>query len=161
MIIGNINDFISDEVIEKSKKQAKIFFEKNPRGRSIDRIFQDTLYGEIAELAVACYFKGYQVPFEISYYDVDSPYGKIEVKHTRINSNYWEFFAGYYDHFLYNAHRIDKIVLVKIEENGDLNLKYVANAKTFHHYIRQSKFDENVFYIAESTAIRDRNLEKL
>jgi len=162
MIIGNVNDFLSYDLIKKSENQAKIFYDNNPRNRDFNRIFMDTLYGEISELAVAKYFNGIQIPFDISYYDVETSIGeKIEVKHTRIITKYWQFFKGHYDYFLNNAGKIDKIVLVQILNNGDLNLKYIANAKTFHHYIRQSKFNDNIMYIAESTMQRDGYLQIL
>lgn len=158
MIIGNVNEFLSYDLFKKVENQTNIFYNSNSRNRDYNRIFKDTLYGEISELAIARYYNGTQVSFEISYYDVDSPRGKIEVKHTRINSNYWEFFNGQYNHFLNNVDKIDIIVLVQILPNGDLNLRYEANAKEFHKYIRKSQFNENIYYIAETTAIRDENL---
>ena len=162
MIIGNISEFISYDLFKKVENQANIFYNQNPRNRNFNRIFMDTLYGEVSELAVARYFNGTQVPFEISYYDVETPSGeKIEVKHTRYNSKYWNFYSGHYDHFLNNANKLDKIVLVQILDNGDLNLRYIANAKTFHHYIRQSKFEDDVYFIADIPAIQDGNLQVL
>jgi len=162
MIIGNISEFISYDLFKKIENQAIIFYNQNSRNRDFNTIFTDTLNGEVSELAVARYFNGTQVPFEISYYDVETQSGeKIEVKHTRYNSKYWNFYSGHYDHFLKNADKLDKIVLVQILKNGDLDLKYIANAKTFHRYIRKSKFEDNVSFIANVSAVQDGNLEIL
>jgi len=139
MIIGNVNEFLSYDLFKRSEKYAEKFQKgKRVNGRSFDRIFKDTLYGEISELAVARFFNGKQVPFSIAYYDVETERGeKIEVKHTRRITKYWEFYKNQYDFFFQNAHKIDKIVLVQIFPNGDLNLKYIANAKTFEEYVRE------------------------
>ena len=159
MIIGNLSDFIDYDLFKKVEEQSKIFYKNNPRGRTFNQIFYDTFVGEACELAAANFYNGKQVPFNISYYDIETSNGeKIEVKHTRIISKYWNFNIDYYKHFLQNTNKIDKIILIELFPNGNLNLKFEMEANSFQNYIRKSQFNSN-YYIAVDTAIKDGKLK--
>jgi len=158
MIIGNISEFINYDFFKKVEDYAKIFYKNNSRGRSFNQVFYDTFIGEACEVCAAKFYNGKQVPFNISYYDIVSLNGeKIEVKHTRKISKYWNFNLEYYKHFLQNSDKIDKIILIEVFPNGDLNLKFEMDAFYFQKYIRKSKFNSN-HYIAIDPAVKDGKL---
>ena len=49
LYIGNVKQYDTQELRDKVKRLTDIFYDKNPRGRSKERIYKDTFYGEIAE----------------------------------------------------------------------------------------------------------------
>jgi hypothetical protein len=150
--IGNIEEIITDEFIETCKKHAKIY---KTYGRTPEQILEQTINGEAVEFLVIKKLGFKAVPFEISEYDAIDKNEKIEIKHTIKNEKWWTYNPKSYSHFLKNSQKIDKIILCYLnKENGDVFLKFEANAKLFIEYSKQSNFNSNFYF---NTEIAQRN----
>lgn len=140
--IGNKRDVLTEDVVMKCKEYAKRIFHGNRHGnRSFEQILKDTIDGEASELLIANYYGIKQVPFEISEYDLVTNEGKrIEVKLTKTNRDWWVFCIKRYYWFLKHAHMIDYIFYCYMDKNGDVYVKFCADAKTFKDFIQESMY---------------------
>ena len=143
--IGNVDNVITPELIEICTERANNF---KTRGRDIDRIVYNTVIGEAVELLVCRYFNLHQVDFDIMEYDAIDKNGiRYEIKHTNKNEKWWNYNNDNYSYFLANAFKIDYIVLCYHDKNdGNVYLKFKADAISFNDFSSVSKFNNNHYY---------------
>lgn len=148
--IGNIN-VVDSTLTNICIERAKNF---KTRGRDINTIIQHTIIGEAVELLVCRYFNLLQVDFDIMEYDaIDKNGVRYEIKHTSSDDKWWNYTPDNYSYFLTNAHKIDFIILCyHNNETGDIYLKFVAKAPTFHLYTSPSKFNGKHYYNVDIAA---------
>lgn len=154
IMIGNIKEVITPRFKEEVLAHAQIFFEKNPRGRTLKQVREQTLYGDAVELLVCRFLKLNRSAFAISHYDgTDGRGRKYEIKHTTIDSKYWNYDPGTYSHFLRNAHNLDFIVLCYVDkETNNVFIKFKADAKTFAANSNDSQYNAGQKYYKHTLA---------
>lgn len=77
-------------------------------------------------------------------YDVDYNGQHLEIKTTTLDSTYWKIKEStpgvpVISYFLKNTDVIDFIALLYINDEYDVYLKYIADAKTFSKYMEKSQ----------------------
>lgn len=143
--IGNVSEKIKNpNFIEYCKKLCTNFKSNN---RTEEEIFHHTLYGEAIEDLVCEKFGLAKVGFDIPEYDAIKDNKKYEIKHTISESDWWVYNPLNYEFFIKNSNDLDYIILIYLnKQNGDIFLKYVANAKTFKKYSRKSSYNDKFIY---------------
>ena len=143
--IGNINDVITEELVNTCTLRAQKF---KRRGRNIELIIHHTIIGEAVELLVCAYSNLKQTDFETMEYDATDNNGlKYEIKHTNKNDKWWNYSADNYSFFLENALDLDYIILCYHDnETGNVYLKFKADAETFENYSAQSNYNDKLYY---------------
>lgn len=143
--IGNVADVITPELIELCSERANKF---KTRGRDINSIMYNTVIGEAVELLVCRHFNLHQVDFDIMEYDAIDKNGiRYEIKHTNKDEKWWNYNSDNYSYFLANAYKLDYIVLCYHDKaDGNVYLKFKADAPTFNDFSRVSKFNNNHYY---------------
>ena len=143
--IGNINDVITEELVNTCTLRAQKF---KRRGRNIELIIHHTIIGEAVELLVCACSNLKQTDFETMEYDATDNNGlKYEIKHTNKNDKWWNYSADNYSFFLQNALDLDYIILCYHDNNtGNVYLKFKADAETFENYSAQSNYNDKLYY---------------
>lgn len=143
--IGNVNDVITEELINTCTLRAQKF---KRRGRNIELIIHHTIIGEAVELLVCAAADLIQTSFETMEYDATDNNGcKYEIKHTNKNDKWWNYTADNYSFFLENALDLDYIILCYHDtETGNVYLKFKADAPTFENYSAQSNYNTKHYY---------------
>lgn len=143
--IGNINDVVTEELINTCTLRAQNF---KRRGRKIDVIIQHTIIGEAVELLVCACSNLKQTTFETMEYDATDDKGrKYEIKHTNKNDKWWNYSADNYSFFLANADKLDYIILCYHDiDTGNVYLKFKAEAALFEGYSTKSKYNNKHYY---------------
>ena len=143
LFLGNINHLKNNtDFYEECFEMAKQYKTNN---RSFAEILEQTVSGEAVERIACQALKLEQSPFENAKYDAIGTNGGIyEIKHTIINAKWWNF--KNYEYFLENSHEIDYIILCFLDVNGDVYLKWKADAPSFKDYIASSKFTDGYYY---------------
>lgn len=157
-LIGNVKSIINDEFIAKCTEMAKQF---NPGTRELSEVISHTIGGEAVEILVCKYFNLTQSDFGIMEYDAYDKHGRqYEIKHTVINSKWWNYNPSNYKFFLDNAYKLDYIVLCYYDKNtGDVYLKFRADAKSFADYSSYSKYNNNCYYNNKKAVAADACIE--
>lgn len=139
--LGNLKDVQTEHFMRACVYHAQKY---NAQGRTFDVVLRDTVYGESCELLVGNYFGYAPVPFEEPRFDLQDQHGRMfEVKHTKMNTEYWNFTLEKYNFFVKNAQDIDSIFLVYVDSKEDAYLKYKANADNFIKYVSPTKYPSN------------------
>lgn len=143
--IGNINDVVTEDLIDICTERANNF---KTRNRDINTIIQHTIIGEAVELLVCASCNLIQTPFNVMEYDAsDNNSLKYEIKHTSKNDKWWNYTADNYSFFLQNALDLDYIILCYHDnETGNVYLKFKADAETFESYSAQSNYNKKHYY---------------
>ena len=152
--IGNINDVVTEDLINICTERANKF---KTRNRDINTIIQHTIIGEAVELLVCACSNLVQAPFDIMEYDATDEKGRTyEIKHTNKNDKWWNYSADTYSFFLENALDLDYIILCYHDiETGNVYLKFKADAETFENYSAQSNYNSNHYYNVDIASRRD------
>ena len=143
--IGNINDVVTEDLINICTERANKF---KTRNRDINTIIQHTIIGEAVELLVCACSNLIQTQFDIMEYDATDNNGlKYEIKHTSKNDKWWNYSADNYSFFLENALDLDYIILCYHDnETGNVYLKFKADAPTFENYSAHSNYNDKLYY---------------
>lgn len=143
--IGNINDVVTEELINTCTLRANKF---KTRNRDINTIIQHTIIGEAVELLVCACSNLKQTTFETMEYDATDDKGrKYEIKHTNKNDKWWNYSADNYSFFLANADKLDYIILCYHDiDTGNVYLKFKAEAALFEGYSTKSKYNNKHYY---------------
>ena len=143
--IGNINDVVTEDLIDICTQRANKF---KTRNRDINTIIHHTIIGEAVELLVCASCNLIQTPFNVMEYDASDNNGlKYEIKHTSKNDKWWNYTADNYSFFLQNALDLDYIILCYHDNNtGNVYLKFKADASTFENYSAQSNYNTKHYY---------------
>lgn len=146
------------------ERQAHSIFNGNKNGRDYNQIYKNTEEGTIIEMAAAQVLNG--TLHEGYDFDVESPFGNIEVKKKRANSRWLSYQLDYqhqglnFTHFVENGIKKTDYLLVgdiifEDEEYFDVQFELIIDSKTFMNYNKKSS-GEGYFY-SHYTAINDGN----
>ena len=150
--LGNLNKYFTDaDFIRHCEVLARQY---KANERSFAEILRHTTYGEAVEKICSDVLKLEQTDFSISAYDATKNNLKIEIKHTVKNSKWWSFKHVSYEYFLKNSANLDYIFLCYVDDSNNCYLKYIANAKTFRDYIRESNFKDYYYNVDKAVQYR-------
>lgn len=146
--LGSLEEYINNEqFIEHCKVLASNY---KTNGRTNEQVLIQTLYGEAVEKICADKLNLTQTPFHVSTYDATKNNLKIEIKHTAKDSKWWSFKPESYMYFIQNSKDLDFIILCYVDKTNNTGstcyLKYIAHAKTFINYVKQSHYNESYYY---------------
>lgn len=113
-----------------------------------------TTFGEAVEQLCSTELNLQQTAFSTSEYDAVKNNQKIEIKHTTKNSKWWSFKLDSYKFFVQNSQSLNYIFLCYVDAESICYLKYIAEAKTFKNYIKESNFKD--YYYNVDRAILDQ-----
>jgi len=141
--IGNIKDYKSPETRKMAEEKST---EYNSNGRTKEQHIKDIEEGELlVEAVVADHFQMEKYD-KHTWADLIKDGKLFEVKMTRRNDKWWNFDEKKYNHFLENHEKVDGIINVFLDKNGDVYLKTIANAKTFPDFVRKSNNGIGSYY---------------
>jgi hypothetical protein len=149
--LGSLEEYFTDEIfMSHCTILAKQYKANN---RTFAEILKHTSFGEAVERICSDKLNLEQTDFSISTHDATINNLKIEIKHTIKDSKWWSFKLSSYAFFLQNANNLDFIFLCYVDSNNICYLKYIAKAKTFNKYVKESHYKD---YYYTDKAIEDK-----
>lgn len=149
LYLGDLNKYLQDEIfINHCRTLAEQYKTNN---RSFEEVLKHTAYGEAVEELASAGLSLQRTDFSTAKYDATKDGLKIEIKHTVKDSKWWNFKMSSYKYFLDCSKDLDYIILCYVQ-GTECYLKYIANAKTFKDYIKESNFKDHYYNVDKAIA---------